>query len=159
MRTPWPSRKARHALTGHLHKGVDIHLADIDALSHHLLHHHLHLLLLGGHGARWRAIVASWTRHGSTTHHLLELLQLRLTLLVGVGHGHLALAICFPGELVEAVVEVVGLVFARSSPNSLFLREIGVEVDLKDGFAQRRIDGVAVDVDSGRLLRRIRGTG
>lgn len=105
--TPWPSGKARHALTGHLHEGINVHLANIDALSHHLLHHHLHLLLLGGHGPSRRAIVASWSRHRSTAHHLLELLQLRLTLLVGVDHGHLALAICFPGELVETVVEVV----------------------------------------------------
>jgi hypothetical protein len=74
-----------------------------------------------------RARHVGHTRH-CLAHHLLHLGQIILLSLKRVRHGHLSLSIQLPCELVEAVIEVVGLVFTGSSPYLLLVGEIGVNV-------------------------------
>lgn len=66
-------------------------------------------------------------------------------------------AVHFPAELVEAVVEVVGLVGTGETPGLGLLGEVGVHDDLGDGLADGRVDRVAVHVDVGGLDGRVGG--
>jgi len=65
------------------------------------------------------------------------------------GHGRLSLPVHLPGELVKAIVEVVGLVSTGKSPWLRVLREVGVDVGLGDGLADGWVDWVGIDVNCG----------
>ena len=69
-----------------------------------------------------------------------------LLLLDGLAHLLLLQPVRLPGELVEAVVEIVGVVLARAAPELVLLGEVGVEVDVEERLVQRRVDRGGVHV-------------
>ena len=154
-----------HATARHLHEGGKVHLARVHAAARHLLHHHLHLALVHAEaapthpvhtrgalrGSRRRAAASRQWRHTRHTarHHLLHLGHLLLLLLDGLAHLLLLQAVRLPGELVEAVVKVVGVILAGAAPELVLLGEVGVEVDVEERLAQRRVYRGGVDVYGG----------
>ena len=140
-KTSRPSR-ATHSTTSHLHECRKIYLTRVHPTARHLLHHHLHLPLVHStrrhaahpiHGTRAlrRTRRRTTTRHRrhprhAARHHLLHLRHLSLLLLNRLAHLLLLQPVCLPRELVEAVVEVVRVVFARAPPEFVLLGEIGV---------------------------------
>lgn len=70
-------------------------------------------------------------------------------LVVFPAHRLLLLRVQGPGELVKAVIEVVGQVGARFAPGLVVVREVLVDVELGEGLAGCFVDRDAVDVDFG----------
>ena len=128
-KTRRPARPT-HATTSHLHESGKVHLTRVHTAARHLLHHHLHLALVHAEatphpahasrplrGSRRRAAARHGRHAGHTAgHHLLHLCHLLLLLLDGLAHLLLLQPVRLPGELVEAVVEVVADIRAGFPP-------------------------------------------
>lgn len=108
----WTGRHARHT-TCHLHKLIEIHVLRVHSRRHHLLHHLIHVRhARHRRHARWyRSIaIAAAATWGPTSEHGLHLSIRSLLIRDGLYHRLLLDAVLRPCVLVEAVVEVVGLI-------------------------------------------------
>lgn len=148
-----------------------VHLAGVHAAAgHHLLHHLLHLgrhSLHPRHAAGGPALARSalattggarhhpWHAAHAHHHHVLHILHhflvvgsdgIRIELLP---HAPLLGGIECPGELVQAVVEVVGQICAGPPPWLVMLSQILIDVDLRQRLAGGLVRGDSIDVKGG----------
>lgn len=152
----WHTRHHRHSTTHLLHllhHQIEAHLARIlDTVSLHRTHHRglEHGIVRHSRHPWWcrgrRRRRSAGARH---TEERLHVLRLRVVLRNRIAHVLLLCAVHDPCELVEAVVEEVGLVHAWLPPDGILLGDVFVEVDLGDWRVGWAPDGYSVDVESG----------
>merc|ERR1712225_122098 len=148
-----------------------VHLARVHTGGHHLLHLLKHFRRHSLHA--WHSSSrSSWhhSRHRSHGHHHIHVIQHLLLVcghLIGteLGPDRVLLAcIKRPCEFIEAVVEVIAYIGARSAPWFVVLAQVFVNVDLRDRLSGRLIDGLRIDINlRGRYswqicARNLRGT-
>jgi len=104
--------------------GLRVHLTGINARSHHLLHHSLHLGWNTFHPRHLSSWCCSWHHswHGSHGHHHVHVLKHFLVvlrnLLLAVFRSQRILFTCVqsPCEFIESVIKVVADISTRPSP-------------------------------------------